>query len=61
MTNFQWQRWIFQQAIQNGWLGKEPSVLGNLDADTAFRDAEQFLLQKGILVERRNTGHAEAG
>lgn len=37
------QRQIFKWAIEAGWPGKEPSVLGEYVADQALKSAEEFL------------------
>ena len=50
---YEWQWWVFEKARENGWAAKIPSVLGTCAADIAFKEAEIFLLTKGILSERK--------
>ena len=43
MTTFDYQRALFKKAIEAGWTGTEPSVLGTYTAQKALREAEDFL------------------
>jgi hypothetical protein len=43
MSPFQFQRWVFRMAIERGWNGKEPSVLGHDMAEADFNDALAFI------------------
>jgi hypothetical protein len=46
------QRALFQKAIELGWSGREPSVLGNFHANEALDEAIAFLLDQPAAKEQ---------
>ena len=43
LTVYEFQRLVFTQALELGWPGREPLMLGNPEADKAFQYAFRFL------------------
>jgi len=40
---YEFQRFVFDQAVDLGWRGRQPLLLGDAEADQAFQDAFGFL------------------
>lgn len=40
---YEFQRFVFEQAVEWGWRGRQPLLLGDAEADLAFQDAFRFL------------------
>jgi hypothetical protein len=43
LSIYEFQRFVFDQAVELGWRGRQPLMLGDAEADQAFRDAFRFL------------------
>ncbi len=51
---YDWQRWVFKKARENGWTGREPSVLGSAESESAFEQAKRFLIDLGVSYGQAN-------
>lgn len=40
---YEFQRCVFDLAVELGWHGRQPLLLGDAEADQAFQDAFRFL------------------
>ena len=43
LNAYEFQRFVFDQAVELGWPGRQPLLLGDAAADQAFQDAFRFL------------------
>lgn len=43
LSPYEFQRWVFTNALEFGWTGREPLMLGNDEANEAFQNALQYL------------------
>ncbi len=43
LSIYEFQRFVFDQAVEMGWRGRQPLTLGDAEADQAFQDAFRFL------------------
>ena len=43
LSPYEFQRFVFDQAVERGWRGRQPLLLGDAEADQAFQDAYRFL------------------
>lgn len=40
---YEFQRFVFDEAVELGWRGQQPLLLGDAEADEAFQDAFRYL------------------
>jgi hypothetical protein len=43
LNPYEFQRLVFSEAVEFGWPGLEPLMLGDVEADEAFQNAFRFL------------------
>jgi len=42
LSVYEFQRFVFSKAVELGWPGRQPLMLGNSDSNEAFQDAYGF-------------------
>ena len=43
LNSYEFQRFVFDHAVELGWRGRQPLTLGDAEADQSFQDAFRFL------------------